>query len=107
VVPPFRQLFVNAMMRRALRFQRDRTVNSTPTSATDWFVARQAYLGSARELRDRPTDRMRAARHDPEHRTKDRDPDDTRRDALVPALAVASAQRPLTRLQGLHFHLPR
>ena len=34
---------------------------------------------------ERPT-----ARHDPDRRHEDRDPDDTRRDALVPALAVAA-----------------
>jgi hypothetical protein len=36
-----------------------------------------------------------AARHDPDRRHEHSDPDHTRRDALVPALAVTAAQHPL------------
>jgi hypothetical protein len=41
-----------------------------------------------------------AARHDPDCRDEDRDPDDPRRDALVSALAVASAEEPIRRQVG-------
>jgi hypothetical protein len=34
-------------------------------------------------------------RHDPDRRHEDRDPDDTRRDSLVPALTIAAAECPL------------
>jgi hypothetical protein len=49
------------------------------------------------------------ARHDPDRRHEDRDPDDARGDALVPALAVASVvesfQRERAQLDALHHAL--